>query len=73
MDVLKSYDIVLTANVREIEFGKQILKEIESGPASVVIKRMPPWMIRLDRDEHGVLRIITLRDGMVIKTPDITK
>lgn len=57
--------IVLTANLYQIAYGKDVIRQSPPGPASVTIRSLPPWTVKMLRDEANIVHIITMKDGMI--------
>ena len=62
---MSSQPVVLTASLQQIAFGKEMLRKSPPGPASVSIRSLPPWTIKMLRDEANMLHIITMKGEMV--------
>ena len=61
----KMSSVVLTANVHQIAIGKEMLRQGPPGPASVTIRSLPPWTVKMLRDEANIIHIIAMKDGMI--------
>ena len=57
--------IVLTANHYQIAYGKDAIRQSPPGPASVTIRSLPPWTVKMFRDEANIVHIITMKDCMI--------
>lgn len=57
--------IVLTANLYQIAYGKDVIRQSPPGPASVTIRSLPPWTVKMLRNEANIVHIITMKDGMI--------
>ena len=57
----KMSSIVLTANLHQIACGKHGAP----GPASVTIRSLPPWTVKMLCDEANIIHIITMKGDAV--------
>lgn len=70
---MSSQAIVLTASIQQISFGKEMLRKSPPGPASISIRSLPPWTVKMLRDEMNIVHIIAMKDGIVKNDTPIGK
>lgn len=70
---MSSQAIVLTASIQQISFGKEMLRKSSPGPASISIRSLPPWTVKMLRDEMNIVHIIAMKDGIIKKDTPIGK
>jgi hypothetical protein len=61
----KMSSIVLTANLHQIAYGKHVIQHGAPGPASITIRSLPPWTVKMLRDEANIIHIITMKGDAV--------
>lgn len=70
---MSSQAIVLTPSLQQVAFGKEMLRKSPPGPASISIRSLPPWTVKMLRDEANILHIITIKGEMVKRDTVIGK
>lgn len=57
--------LVLAANFHQIAHSKHVIQHGAPGPASVTIRSLPPWTVKMLRDEANIIHIIAMKGGAI--------